>query len=128
MTKERLKSNPPMLKSKSRLAQHPRPTLVTQPCNARSSRTDKGKRSHVGFRLELGVAAPARGFTHAVSPRRLPLAATNSRPKHLRKENTLTMKSSSDSRGENKNYKSGRPLVVDDRTLPSNCPQVRALP
>jgi hypothetical protein len=27
------------------------------------------------FRLELGVATPARGFTHAVPPRRLPLAA-----------------------------------------------------
>ena len=33
------------------------------------------------FRLELGVAAPARGCTHAVPPRRLPLTAANSRPK-----------------------------------------------
>jgi hypothetical protein len=33
------------------------------------------------FRLELGVAAPARDFTHAVPPRRLSLAAANSRPK-----------------------------------------------
>ncbi len=33
------------------------------------------------FRLELGVAAPARGFTHAVPPHRLPLTAANSRPK-----------------------------------------------
>jgi hypothetical protein len=33
------------------------------------------------FRLELVVAAPARGFTHAVPPRRLPLTAANSRPK-----------------------------------------------
>jgi hypothetical protein len=47
----------------------------------RSSRTDHGKRSRVCFRLELGVAAPARGFTHAVPPRRLPLTAANSRPK-----------------------------------------------
>jgi hypothetical protein len=38
------------------------------------------------FRLELGVAAPARGFTHAVPPRRLPLAAANSRPKQLQKK------------------------------------------
>ncbi len=37
------------------------------------------------FRLELGVAAPARGFTHVVPPRRLPLAATNSRPKQVQK-------------------------------------------
>ena len=35
------------------------------------------------LRLELGVAAPARGFTHAVPPRRLPLAAANSRPKQV---------------------------------------------
>jgi len=33
------------------------------------------------FRLELGVAAPARGFTHAVPPRRLPLTAASSRAK-----------------------------------------------
>ena len=70
-----------MLKSKSRWVQGPRPTHVTQSCNARSSRTDKGKRSHVLLPSELGVAAPARGFTHAVPPRRLPLAASNSRPK-----------------------------------------------
>ena len=37
------------------------------------------------FRLELGVAAPARGFTHAVPPRRLPLPAANSRPKQVQK-------------------------------------------
>ena len=70
-----------MLKSKSRWVQCPRPTHVTQPSNVRSSRTDHGKRSRVCFRLELGVAAPARGFTHAVPPRCLPLAAANSRPK-----------------------------------------------
>jgi hypothetical protein len=70
-----------MLKNKNRWVQSPRPTHVTQPCNVRSSGTDKGKRSRVGFRLELGVAAPARGFTHAVPPRRLPLTAANSRPK-----------------------------------------------
>src|ERR1700690_2921717 len=70
-----------MLKSKSRWVQRPRPTHVPQPCNARSSRTDKENRSRVCFRLELGVAAPARGFTHAVPPRRLPLTAANSRPK-----------------------------------------------
>jgi hypothetical protein len=39
------------------------------------------------FRLELGVAAPARGFTHIVPPRRLPLAAANSRPKQVQKRN-----------------------------------------
>ena len=33
------------------------------------------------FRLEPGVVASARGFTHTVPPRRLPLAAANSRPK-----------------------------------------------
>ena len=58
-----------MLKSKIRWVQSPRPTHVPQPCNVRSSRTDHGKRSRVCFRLELGVAAPARGFTHAVPPR-----------------------------------------------------------
>ena len=31
----------------------------------------------------IGSAAPARGFTHAVPPRRLPLAAANSRPKQV---------------------------------------------
>jgi hypothetical protein len=70
-----------MLKNKSRWVQCPRPTRVPHSCNARSSRTDKGKRSRVGFRLELGVAALARGFTHAVPPHRLPLTAANSRPK-----------------------------------------------
>jgi hypothetical protein len=40
------------------------------------------------FRLELGVAAPARGFTHAVPPRRLPLTAANSRPKQEVKINS----------------------------------------
>jgi len=39
------------------------------------------------FRLELGVAAPERGFTHAVPPRRLPLAVPNSRPKQVPKRN-----------------------------------------
>jgi hypothetical protein len=53
----------------------------------RSSRTDHVKRSRVCFRLELGVAAPARGFTHAVPPRRLPLTAANSRPKQVQKQN-----------------------------------------
>ena len=70
-----------MLKNKSRWVQRPRPTRVPQSCNARSSRTDHGKRSRVCFRLALGVAAPARVFTHAVPPRRLPLTAANSRPK-----------------------------------------------
>ena len=70
-----------MLKNKSRWVQCPRPTRVPQPCNARSSRTDKENRSRVCFRLELGVAALARGFTHAVPPHRLPLPAANSRPK-----------------------------------------------
>ena len=37
------------------------------------------------FRLELGGAAPARGCTQAVPPRRLPLAAANSRPKQVQK-------------------------------------------
>jgi len=37
----------------------------------------------VCFRLELGGAAPARGFTHAVLPRCLPLTAANSRPKQV---------------------------------------------
>jgi hypothetical protein len=76
-----------MLKSKILWVQSPRPTHVTQPCNARSSRTNHGKRSRVGFRLELGVAAPARGFTHAVPPRRLPLTVANSRPKQVQKRN-----------------------------------------
>jgi hypothetical protein len=49
---------------------------------------DYGKRSRVCFRLDLGVAAPARGFYHAVPPRRLPLTDVNSRPKQLLKENT----------------------------------------
>jgi hypothetical protein len=40
------------------------------------------------FRLEVGVAAPARGCTHAVPPRRLPLAAANSRPKQGIKTNS----------------------------------------
>ena len=44
------------------------------------------------FRLELGVAAPARGFTHAVPPRRLPLAAANSRPKQVKNEMVLEAK------------------------------------
>jgi hypothetical protein len=39
------------------------------------------------FRLEPGVVAPARGFTQAVPPRRLPLAAANSRPKQVQKRN-----------------------------------------
>ena len=39
------------------------------------------------FRLELSVAAPERGFTHAVPPRRLLLAAANSRPKQVQKRN-----------------------------------------
>jgi len=39
------------------------------------------------FRPELGVAAPARGFTHAVPARRLPLTAANSRPKQVQKRN-----------------------------------------
>jgi len=77
-----------MLKNKSRWVQCPRPTRVPQSCNARSSRTDNGKRSRVGFRLELGVAAPARGSTHAVPPRRLPLTAANSRPKQRIKINS----------------------------------------
>jgi hypothetical protein len=70
-----------MLKNKSLWVQYPRPTRIPHSCNARSSRTDHGKRSRVGFRLELGVAAPARGFTQAVPPRRLSLTAANSRPK-----------------------------------------------
>jgi hypothetical protein len=37
------------------------------------------------FRLVIGVAAPSRGFTHAVPPRLLPLAAANSRPKQVQK-------------------------------------------
>jgi len=49
-----------MLKNKSRWVQRPRPTRVPQSCNARSSQTDNGKRSRVGFRLELGVAANSR--------------------------------------------------------------------
>jgi hypothetical protein len=76
-----------MLKNKSHWVQCPRPKRVPHSCNARSSRTDKGKRSRVGFRLELGVAAPARGFTHDVPPRRLPLTAANSRPKQVQKRN-----------------------------------------
>jgi hypothetical protein len=39
------------------------------------------------FSLELGVAAPARGCTHAVPPRRLPFAVANSRPKQVQKRN-----------------------------------------
>lgn len=70
-----------MLKNKSRWVQCPRPTRVPHSCNARSSRTDRGNRSRVCFRLELGSAAPARGFTQAVPPRSLPLTAANSRPK-----------------------------------------------
>jgi len=67
-------------KNKSRWVQRPRPTRVPQSCNARSSRTDHGKRSRVCFRLALGVA-----LRHAASlmPFRRPpaLTAANSRPK-----------------------------------------------
>jgi hypothetical protein len=69
------------LKAKSFGFSVPDQRAFHRPCNARSSRTDKENRSRVCFRLELGVAAPARGFTHAVPPRRLPLTAANSRPK-----------------------------------------------
>jgi hypothetical protein len=53
------------------------------------------------FRLELGVAAPARGFTHAVSPRRLPLAAANSRPKLMKNEIASVIGHEADWRGGN---------------------------
>jgi hypothetical protein len=53
------------------------------------------------FRLELGVAALARGCTHAVPPRCLPLAAANSRPKHLQNEMVPSIGQKNDGRGQN---------------------------
>jgi len=76
-----------MLKSKSLWGSASATNARSQLCNARSSRTDHCKRSRARFRHELGVAAPARGFTQAVPPRRLPLAAANSRPKQVQKQN-----------------------------------------
>jgi hypothetical protein len=87
-----------MLINKSRWVQCPRPTHVTQPCNARSSWTDHGNAVALCFRLEL---APARGFTHAVPPRRLLLATANSRPKHLQNEMVPGIGQKNDGRGQN---------------------------
>ena len=47
--------------------QSPRPTHVAQPFNARSSRTDEKAQSR-SLPSVIGNAAPAHGFTHAVSP------------------------------------------------------------
>ena len=57
------------------------------------------------FRLELGVGAPARGYTHAVPPRRLPLAAANSRPKRVEYEMVPGIGQKTDWRGQNVAYR-----------------------
>ena len=93
-TVERLQSNPPILKSKNLWVQiRDQRTLHSPVTRARRGRIMENAVA-LRFRLELGVAAPARGFTHAVPPRRLPLTAANSRPKqsiityHPRRKNT----------------------------------------
>ena len=80
-TVERLQSHPPILKSKSLGVQvRDQRTLHSPVTRARRGRIMENAVA-LRFRLELGVAAPACGFTHAVPPRRLPLTAANSRPK-----------------------------------------------
>ena len=86
-TVERLQSNPPILKSKSLGVQvRDQRTLHSPVTRARRGRIMENAVA-LRFRLELGIAAPARGFTHAVPPRRLPLTAANSRPNQVQKRN-----------------------------------------
>jgi len=67
-TRERLQSNPPILKCKSFGVQRPRPTRVAHPCNARSSRTTLEKTQSRSLPSVIGSVALARGFTHTVPP------------------------------------------------------------